>query len=185
MIISLLGFTTAYVSLSKTLIPSIIQVSVSHEAYEQLPYWLQNNEKSKIIWATVFAFGVLLPLACFRKLSMLRFTSFLGVACSATLMLVLLYEFFTNEEVVKSSPVQQLQKADYFNLSETAIVETFPFIIFLYMYQPNIPPTYLELDRRTPARMNQVLWRANSIAVACFLTVGVFGYLIFADRPQE
>ena len=117
MIISLLGFTTAYVSLSKTLIPSIIQVSVSHEAYEQLPYWLQNNEKSKIIWATVFAFGVLLPLACFRKLSMLRFTSFLGVACSATLMLVLLYEFFTNEEVVKSSPVQQLQRADYFNLS--------------------------------------------------------------------
>jgi len=33
MIISLLGFTTAYVSLSKTLIPSIVQVSVSEENY--------------------------------------------------------------------------------------------------------------------------------------------------------
>jgi len=100
MIISLLGFTTAYVSLSKTLIPSIIEVSVSEATYAQLPYWLQNNEKSKIIWATIFSFGILLPLACFRKLSMLRFTSFLGVACSGTLMFVLLYEFLCNEEVV-------------------------------------------------------------------------------------
>lgn len=44
MIISLLGFTTAYVSLSKTLIPGIIEVSVSAERYATLPYWLQNNE---------------------------------------------------------------------------------------------------------------------------------------------
>ena len=40
MIVSLLGFTTAYVSLSKTLIPSIVEVSVSEETYATLPYWL-------------------------------------------------------------------------------------------------------------------------------------------------
>lgn len=45
-IVSLLGFTTAYVSLSKTLIPSIVEVSVSEETYATLPYWLQNNKKS-------------------------------------------------------------------------------------------------------------------------------------------
>ena len=100
MIVSLLGFTTAYVSLSKTLIPSIVQVSVSEETYATLPTWLQNNTKSQVIWATIFAFGILLPLACFRKLSMLRFTSFFGVVCSATLMFVLFYEFFANEEIV-------------------------------------------------------------------------------------
>ena len=33
MIISLLGFTTAYISLSKTMIPRIIEVSVSAETY--------------------------------------------------------------------------------------------------------------------------------------------------------
>ena len=40
MIVSLLGFTTAYVSLSKTLIPSIVEVSLSEETYATLPYWL-------------------------------------------------------------------------------------------------------------------------------------------------
>ena len=33
--------------------------------------------------------------------------------------------------------------------------------------------------------MNTVLLRANTIAVLCFVAVGIFGYLIFADRPQE
>ena len=64
-------------------------------------------------------------------------------------------------------------------------METFPFIIFLFLYQPNIPPTYCELRQRTPAAMNKVLLKANSIAVLCFLLVGTAGYLIFADRPEE
>lgn len=104
MIISLLGFTTAYISLSKTLIPSIVQVTIAEEKLATMPYWLQNNEKSRVVWATIFSFGVLLPLACFRKLSMLRFTSFFGVVCSATLMLVLMYEFAFNEEIVPQPP---------------------------------------------------------------------------------
>ena len=97
MMVSLLGFTTAYISLSKTLIPSIVEVTVSTEVYESLPSWLQNTEISRKVWATIFSFGVLLPLAMFRKLSMLRFMSFFGVICSGTLMLVLLYEFFGDE----------------------------------------------------------------------------------------
>lgn len=100
MIVSLLGFTTAYISLSKTLIPSIVEVTVSEETYASLPLWLQNTEQAKTVWATVFSFGVLLPLACFRKLSMLRFTSFFGVVCSTILMLVLIYEYIFDTEVV-------------------------------------------------------------------------------------
>ena len=185
MIVSLLGFTTAYVSLSKTLIPSIIEVSVTPETLETFPTWLQNTEQSHIVWATIFSFGVLLPLACFRQLSMLRFTSFFGVVCSATLMFVLLYEFIWNDDVVKQPRASQLAEADYFNFSEEAIVETFPFIIFLYLYQPNIPQTYMELTERKPATMNTVLWRANAIAAACFTIVGAAGYLTFADRAEE
>jgi len=41
------------------------------------------------------------------------------------------------------------------------------------------------MTERTPAKMNTVLWRANGIAVACFLLVGISGYLIFADKAQE
>ena len=53
------------------------------------------------------------------------------------------------------------------------------------MYQPNIPQTYSELRVKTPKQMTKVLVRANSIAVVVYLLVGVFGYLIFADRAKE
>ena len=99
-----------------------------------MPYWLQSNDKSRTIWATIFSFGVLLPLACFRKLSMLRFTSLFGVVCSAILMFVLLYEYLCDEDIVPQPPSSQLEKAEYFNLSWKSIVETFPFIIFLFLY---------------------------------------------------
>lgn len=82
-------------------------------------------------------------------------------------------------------PSSQFAKADYFNLNAKGIVETFPFIIFLYLYQPNIPPTFYELKEQTPATMNKVIHYANAIAVVCFLVVGVTGYLIFADRAEE
>ena len=125
-------------------------------------------------------------MASFRKLSMLRFTSIFGVVCTTIIMLVLLYEFLCNDRVVPQPPSSQFARADYFTLSRSTIVETFPFIIFLYMYQPNIPPTYMELaTERTPANMNKVIFRANAIAVACFSIVGVIGYLIFADQSQE
>ena len=180
--ISLLGFCTAYISLCKTLVPSIIVASVSQERYEQLPYWLQSNERGQFIWATVFAFGVLLPMACFRELSMLRFTSFFGVFCSLILMFSLMYEFEANEEIVPQPPHTQFQTAVYFNIDMTSIVNAVPFIIFLFAYQPNIPQTYRELNHRTPSKMNSVIVRTNSIALCIFLLVGITGYLIFADR---
>ena len=41
--IALLGFSTAYISLAKTLIPIIVSSTVSDP--EDLPYWLQKNER--------------------------------------------------------------------------------------------------------------------------------------------
>lgn len=43
----------------------------------------------------------------------------------------------------------------------------------------------MELARKTPENMNKVLVRANAIAVAVFMAVGIFGYLIFADRAED
>lgn len=100
MMVSLLGFTTAYISLSKTLIPNIVVDTFGRDEKENLSVWLQNNETSRKIWATVFTFCILLPLAMFRKLSMLRYMSFFGVLCSIILMFVLCYEFAFDKAVV-------------------------------------------------------------------------------------
>jgi len=150
--VSLLGFTTAYISLSKTLIPSIAVAQVGVENAASLPYWLQVNATSKIVWATVFSFGILFPMACFRELSMLRFTSMLGVTCSLVLMLVLAYEYLLNKELVPE-PAAQFKHAEYVNASQESIINAVPFIIFLYMYQPNIPQTYSELADKRPKTM--------------------------------
>ena len=181
--IALLGFVTAYISLAKTLMPSIVNATVSDPS--TLPYWLQMNKLSQIVWASVFAFGILLPMACFRELSMLRFTSFFGVTCIIIIMFVLSYEFSMNQEVVPQPPSSQLAQAEYFNFSGDAIINAVPFVIFLYLYQPNIPHTYSELRIKTPIQMKKVLVRANTVAAAVFLLVGIFGYLIFADRAKE
>ena len=116
---------------------------------------------------------------------MLRFTSFFGVVCTSILMLVLSYEFATNEEVVPQPPLSQFGRADYFNVSGETIINAVPFIIFLYLYQPNVPQTYSELRIKSPKQMKKVLFRANILAVIVFLLVGVVGYLIFADRAKE
>lgn len=42
MLVSLLGFTTAYISLSKTLIPAIVEVTVAEESMASLPEWMQD-----------------------------------------------------------------------------------------------------------------------------------------------
>ena len=55
-------------------------------------------------------------------------------------------------------------------------------MIFLFLYQPNIPLTYFELNERTAPTMSKVINRANIISCVCFLVVGISGYLIFADR---
>ena len=90
------------------------------------------------MWATIFAFGVLLPMACFRQLSMLRFTSFSGVACTLILMMVLLYELGFDKHVCEN-PIHQFSEADYFNFEFENIIIAIPFIIFCFMYQPNVP----------------------------------------------
>jgi len=123
-------------------------------------------------------------MACFRELSMLRFTSFSGVACTMILMMVLLSELGFDGKVCEN-PVQQFSEADYFNFDGENIVIAIPFIIFCFMYQPNVPQTYSELKVKTPAQMTKVLLSANVVAVAVYMIVGTTGYLIFADRAKE
>ena len=108
-----------------------------------------------------------------------------GVGCSVILMLSLIYVYETDEDVVPQPPHSQFSQATYFNVDSTSIINAVPFIIFLFAYQPNIPQTYTELRVKTPKQMNTVLLRTNSIALVIFLIVGVVGYLIFADRPEE
>lgn len=43
---------------------------------------------------------------------------------------------------------------------------------------------YYELERRNLKRMSSVLWKGSFGAVATYVIIGVFGYLIFVDHPE-
>jgi len=115
-----------------------------------------------------------------QKLSMLRFSSFLGVLSSILITIVVTFEFF-NPNVVPNQD-KAIKAARLFNFELSALVDVMPYIIFLYMFQPNVPLLYYELTRRNTRRMDKVLYRGSAGAVFVYLIIGVFGYLTFADR---
>ena len=64
-------------------------------------------------------------------------------------------------------------------------MNSLPLIIFAYMYQPNIPIIYRELQRRSEQRMEKVVFRGSSGAVVIYVIAGVFGYLTWVSHPVE
>jgi amino acid permease len=103
-LISLLGFSTAYVALAKTLIPTALESILGQEA---LPYFLQNNETGRFCNMTIFTVCIFFPLSLPQKLSSLRFSSALGVICTIILTVVITYQYFFNQVLVPS-PVSNL-----------------------------------------------------------------------------
>lgn len=57
-------------------------------------------------------------------------------------------------------------------------------IVFAYMYQPNIPLIYYELERKNAKTMSKVLVYGSGAAVFLYALVGSFGYLTFVDTPE-
>ena len=65
--------------------------------------------------------------------------------------------------------------------SFSGITGAFPLIIFAYMYQPNVPMIYNELERRNEAQMTCILSAGSAVAVLFYLMVGIFGYATLSD----
>ena len=134
-LISLLGFATAYVSLAKTLIPKALETGFGKAS---LPVWLQNNELGRLVAVTLFTLFIFLPLSMFQDLSALRFSSMLGVMCTLVLLLVIVNQFCSNKALVPNMSAN-FENSTKANGDFDSIVEAVPYITFLYMFQPNVP----------------------------------------------
>ena len=67
-----------------------------------------------------------------------------------------------------------------FKLSYNGVIQSFPLIIYAYMYQPNIPMIYFELEKQNPREMSRVVASGSAILVLIFFFVGIFGYATFS-----
>ena len=70
------------------------------------------------------------------------------------------------------------------NLTAAGIFNSFPLIVFAFMYQPNLPAVYHELRVRNMSSMWKVIISATTIACTCYFLAGYFGYATFATRDN-
>ena len=74
--------------------------------------------------------------------------------------------------------------AENFDISALGIITSFPLIVFSFMYQPNLPAMYQELQQRDFRNMKIILWTSTTIAVASYCLAGYFGFASFASYPD-
>lgn len=90
--------------------------------------------------------------------------------------------FFLNRNVVPDIG-KNLRRAEYFKLSPHGIIHGIPYIVYAYMYQPNIPMIYRELNYKSYRRMEKVITRGAGSVVVLYVLAAVFGYLGLASNP--
>jgi len=74
-----------------------------------------------------------LPVSIPREIGSISFLSGLGLISSVFLMFVVTFEFFTNKKVIPNFE-RKFRAAEWVVLKWESVIETIPFIVFLYMY---------------------------------------------------
>ena len=144
---------------------------------EQLPYILRKGKwEGQILWAVAYTVLVLIPLSIPRKIGALRFNSMFGVCCSFYLVMCIVFMFFLDKNLVPSMETAW-NESKKFHISEQGLLNGVPFVIFAFMYQPNIPIIYRELTDKSYSKMNKVVTSGSGFVVVMYTLVSTFGYL--------
>ena len=128
-----------------------------------------------MVWGTIFAFGVVFPLSIPRSMAALRFSSLFGFFCSIYLVSVITLLFWFNRNLVPDLGKTLGNIDHYFRWDGVGLLRTIPFIIFAYMYQPNVPLIYKELERQEYGRMEKVVIRGSGLVIFVYVFAATFG----------
>ena len=178
---TLLGFVVSYIVFLKTLIPHILLFFVDEE---NLPKILGNGKWSgQIFWATVYTLFVLTPLSIPRQIGALRFNSMFGVCCSFYLVMCLVFMFFVDRDLVPSMS-EAWKKSTKVDITFGGLIDAIPFVVFAFMYQPNIPIIYRELTDKSYSKMNKIVVSGSTFVVVLYILASMFGYLGLVANPE-
>ena len=172
---TMIGFVIAYIVLLKSLLPLTIE-GLTHK---KLPDWMGSDDEGQVFWALIFSFLIVFPLSLARNLSALRFSSFFSFICGIYVVLVIVFVCLVNRETTPELGPNLATAATEINVSVAGIFNSFPLIVFSFMYQPNIPAIYHELNKRELPNMRKVMIWATGIAIASYVLAGFFGYATF------
>lgn len=107
-----------------------------------LPNFIGNTNMGHIFWSFIFSYAVVFPLSLVRKLSALRFSSLFSFFCGLYVVLVLIMVCLVNREITPDLGGSLAEAAGKFDITARGIFNSFPLIVFSFMYQPNLPSVY-------------------------------------------
>ena len=172
--VTLIGFAITYLVYIKTLIPHILEITMGAE---NVPSMLGEVQfKGELVWASIYVFFILIPMSLPRKINTLRFSSLIGVICTAYFILWIMLLFFFDRKLVPNIE-NNFVNASYFNFTVGGMIHAIPYINFNYLYQPNVPIIYRELHHKSYSNMQKVILYSSLSVVIMYVLVGSFGYL--------
>ena len=181
-LITLMGFVVAYIVFIKTLIPQILEIFVELDSIP--PIFGDDQWNGGFFWATIYFVLFLIPMSIPRKINTLRFWSLFGVLWSVYLVICLILIFFLDRDFVPDMNTN-LQHALYFKITFGGIITALPYINYVYMYQPNIPIIYRELNERSYNSMHKVIFYGSGAWVVMYILASTFGYLELVEQPES
>ena len=116
---------------------------------------------------------------------MLSFTSLLGFLCSIYLVFVITYLFWCEPSLSEMTSMERIREEVWFTLNPKNLVEGSSFVIFAYMYQPNVPIIYRELERANYTRMEKIVVRGSFGIVFVYILAAVFGSLTWIGNEDQ
>lgn len=136
-----IGFLVTYIVLFKNLMPYTIELLMGNDTDPSihLPNWIGKTSTGHMVWAFSFTYLCVLPLSIPRKLTALRFTSFMSFGISMFIVCTIFalsfaetadtcatdcYDFKTRWDYAISQP----------KISVKGIFDSLPLIIFAFMY---------------------------------------------------
>ncbi|KAF1334086.1 Amino acid/auxin permease, partial [Globisporangium splendens] len=127
-----------------------------------------------------------LPLALFRSLESLRFSSLFSIVCIVFMALVIVIKYFQFVHLGLAPDIPyQLHHLTLFDWRLERLLTAFPLVIFVYTCHPNVLPIYLVLKRRSSRRMYKVMNRSIGIAAAVYALCGAFVVLTFGEHTKS
>ena len=103
---------------------------------------MDDTTTGHVFWAAIFCYGVIFPLSLERKLSALRFASLFSFFCGSYVVLVIVFACILDTDVNPNLNDGLEVAATKVNLTAAGIFNSFPLIVFSFMYQPNLPAVY-------------------------------------------